>query len=503
MRLNSMSREIEYIPSLVGFDKGKKVLKRAVGYARVSTKSIEQNESYEFQVDEIERYIKTHDDYQYICVFSDKGTGTNTERIEFQSMLKLARANKIDVIITKSISRFGRNLTDTLSIVNELRNLGIELVFLKENMSTNDTTSDFMLSVLAIQAEEEAKTTSSNLKWAFRKKMQSGGNLTYNLYGYKFTKDKPFQIVESEATVVRKLFDMYINGFKYKDMIIWLKDNNIKSPMGRDIWYQTSLEQILRNEKYCGDMLLQKSINSGQKKIVVRGEVEQFLVENNHEGIISREVYGKAMLIRTSRRRDNKSTRDNFSESSKYVGFVYSLENETTLNYVVEKPKGGKYNIPTLYCYSNNPGSKRRMIRVKALIDMLSSAMITIRKNVYSIHSQINDYVSNKLVEIEKCIEDDSEAIGKYYKQKCCYENIQTKLISFKMTAIGFKESLTYVINYYKKIISRVVMVDLDNYIIEINLNDDGEYIDIGNGSSTYIRYMKEYELKYSIKIKI
>ena len=238
---------------------GIKKKKRVVIYARVSTLEGKQDSSYQLQVGELTKSILKNPDYELICIYADKESGKTNKRSSLQKMMDLARAGGIDLIVTKSISRFGRNTINVIEAIQELRKIGIEIYFEKENMSTLDPTIDFMLTILAAYAEEESHQISTNTKWSIMKKMKRGGNTTTRLYGYHIEKDV-FTIKEDEAKVVSFIFDSYLQGMGYKAMIDILFEKDIKSPKGCERWSQSTLETMLTNEKYSGDSLLQKTL---------------------------------------------------------------------------------------------------------------------------------------------------------------------------------------------------------------------------------------------------
>ncbi|MEF3692542.1 MAG: recombinase family protein [Acholeplasmataceae bacterium] len=325
---------------------GIKKKKRVVIYARVSTLEGKQDSSYQLQVGELTKSILKNPDYELICIYADKESGKTNKRSSLQKMMDLARACGIDLIVTKSISRFGRNTINVIEAIQELRKIGIEIYFEKENMSTLDPTIDFMLTILAAYAEEESHQISTNTKWSIMKKMKRGGNTTTRLYGYHIEKEI-FTIKEDEAKVVSFIFDSYLQGMGYKAMIDILHEKGIKSPKGCERWSQSTLETMLTNEKYSGDSLLQKtlygkSIKNHDHRL---GRVNQYLVRNNHPGIISRDKFEMIQKIRNS-----KTKNDHKGEShviSPYAYYFYSVDLAKYLTRIVEK-HNKKYEVEML-----------------------------------------------------------------------------------------------------------------------------------------------------------
>lgn len=330
---------------------GIKKKKRVAIYARVSTLEGRQDSSYQLQVGELTKSILKNPDYELICIYADKESGKTNKRSSFQKMMDLASAGGIDLIVTKSISRFGRNTVNVIEAIQELRKIGIEIYFEKENMSTLDPTIDFMLTILAAYAEEESHQISTNTKWSIMKKMKRGGNTTTRLYGYHIEKEI-FTIKEDEAKVVSFIFDSYLEGIKYKAMMDMLQEKGIKSPKGCERWSQSTLETMLTNEKYSGDSLLQKtlygkSIKNHDHRL---GRVNQYLVINNHPGIISREKFDMVQKIRSSKTKNYHKGEPHVI--SPYAYYFYSVDLGKYLTRIVEK-HNKKYEVEMLLGHKN------------------------------------------------------------------------------------------------------------------------------------------------------
>ena len=273
--------------------------KRVCAYARVSSDSEAQGESLENQTQYYQGLIEANLEYEYTGVFADQGsTGTKDDRPEFQKMLALARAGKLDLILTKSISRFARNTTIVLELVRELKELGVEVFFEKEQISSSNGDGELMLTVLSAFAQEESKNVSDNLKWRYRRKFQNGEVAinTTRFLGYDKNKNRELVIDPCQAEVVKRIFEDYIGG---KGSFVIAKDLNaegIETVAGGE-WHSSTILGIIKNEKYKGDARLQKTYSADhlrKKKCLNNGEVESFYVENNHPPIISRDVWEEA-----------------------------------------------------------------------------------------------------------------------------------------------------------------------------------------------------------------
>lgn len=271
---------------------------RVAAYARVSTEQDEQQSSYEAQVNYYTTYIQRNPDWEFVGVFADEGiTGTSIKkRNGFNLMLQKALNGEIDLILTKSISRFARNTVDTLQVVRQLKSVGVEVRFEKENLHTFDPKCEMMLTILASLAQEESRSISENVRWGKKRSMEEGKvSLAYSHFlGYRKGADGRPEIVEEEAAIVRKIYDLFLDGLTPKHIATYLTEHNIPTPTGKKKWYFSTVRSILSNEKYKGDALLQKTyIADFLTKQVKKnnGEIKQYLVENSHEPIIEPEVF--------------------------------------------------------------------------------------------------------------------------------------------------------------------------------------------------------------------
>lgn len=271
---------------------------RVAAYARVSTEQDEQQSSYEAQVNYYTTYIKNNPNWEFVDVFADEGvTGTNTKKREgFNLMISKALNGEIDLILTKSISRFARNTVDTLQMVRKLKAAGVEVIFEKENLHTFDSKCEVMLSILASLAQEESRSISENIRWGHQRSMQNGDvHMAYSSFlGYRKGEDGRPEIVEEEAEIVRSIYQMFLSGMTIRHIASHLTDKGIPTPMKKKVWSVSTIKSILTNEKYKGDALLQKTYTTDYltKKVKKNdGEVRQYLVENSHDPIIDSETF--------------------------------------------------------------------------------------------------------------------------------------------------------------------------------------------------------------------
>ena len=284
-------------PELMQTTSVKKQL-RVAAYCRVSTKEEEQASSYEAQCEYYTDKIMSNKEWTMAGIFADEGiTGTSTKkRTEFLRMIRQCKQKKIDLILTKSIQRFARNTLDCINYTRILRQLGIGVLFEKENINSLPPDSEFMITMYGAMAQSESESISGNIRRG--KQMHAKvGTLKipcHWLYGYKKDADGKFCIIPEQAEVVRELYRRYLAGASLRNLKNWLEANQIKTVLGTVEWSTASIRGILTNEKYCGDVLLQKTFCADviSKKIVKNvGQMAQYYMPDHHEAIVSRETH--------------------------------------------------------------------------------------------------------------------------------------------------------------------------------------------------------------------
>ena len=297
-----MVRKVTTIPATIGkFDATpiNDIKKRKVaGYARVSTDSDEQQTSYETQVAYYTNYIKGRDDWEFVDVYTDEGiSATSTRKRDgFNKMIMDALNGKIDLIVTKSVSRFARNTVDSLSTIRKLKENGTEVYFEKESIWTFDSKGELLITIMSSLAQEESRSISENVTWGKRKRMADGKvTIPYSrVLGFEKGKDGNLVVNQEQAEIVRMIFGLFLQGMTPHSIAIQLTNKGIKSPGGKDKWNQGTVRRMLSNEKYKGDALLQKefTVDYLSKKMKKNeGEVPQYYVEGNHEAIVSPQVF--------------------------------------------------------------------------------------------------------------------------------------------------------------------------------------------------------------------
>ena len=268
--------------------------RRVAGYARVSTDTDEQFTSYEAQIDYYTNYIKRNPNWDFVRVYTDEGiSGTDTRhRTGFNEMVTDALDGKIDLIVTKSVSRFARNTVDSLTTIRKLKEHGVEVFFEKEAIWTFDGKGELLLTIMSSLAQEESRSISENVTWGRRKQFADGKiSLPYSHFlGYRRGADDLPEIVPEEAEIVRRIYSEYMAGGTYYTIAAGLTADAVPTPGGKHLWRATTVASILQNEKYRGSATLQKSftvdfLTKTRKKN--EGEIPRYYVENSHSAIIA------------------------------------------------------------------------------------------------------------------------------------------------------------------------------------------------------------------------
>ena len=341
---------------------------RVAAYCRVSTDDEEQLTSYEAQKNYYTDKIMTNKEWTMAGIFADEGiTGTSArKRPEFLRMIRQCKQGKIDIVLTKSISRFARNTVDCLNYVRALKELGIAVIFEKENMNTLEIDSEILITMLGAFAQSESESISANVRWGIRQAMKEGkATIQYKyLYGYRKGDDGKPEIIPDQAEVVRKIYDLFLSGTPVRGIQEYLNANSVPNINGESKWARSAIDSILTNEKYCGDVLLQKTyiddcINKKVKKNT--GQLPMYLVQNHHEGIISRETFDAAQAELARRSAGKSPSKKNAPTGRSRYSSKYALSDRL---YCGEC--GTRYQRCT---WRNRDGSKRIVWRCVSRVD--------------------------------------------------------------------------------------------------------------------------------------
>jgi site-specific DNA recombinase len=276
--------------------------KRVAAYCRVSTDLEQQASSLETQMQSFRELIAARPGWELIDIYADQGlTGTNaSRRVEFQRMIADCEAGRIDYIITKSISRFARNTIDCLQYVRRLKDIGIFVYFDENHLDTGSGSSEMLLSILAAVAQEESHSISENMKWGIRKRFQAGKPKWVKTYGFIKGEDGEYHINEEQAKGVRRIFELYVSGRSLPEIVRILEMENIPAMKGGK-WWPKSLATVLHNEKYIGDVMMQKSytVDHLSHKKVKNDQtiVPSYYIRDHHEAVVDRKTFELAQTI--------------------------------------------------------------------------------------------------------------------------------------------------------------------------------------------------------------
>ena len=271
---------------------------RVAAYCRVSTELEQQQSSYDIQIEYYTRHIMQNPNWIFAGVFADDGrSATNTfRRDDFNQLMNQCMKGKVDMVITKSISRFARNTVDCISWVRKLKEKNVAVYFEKENLNTLDDSTEMILTILSSQAQEESRAISTNVKWGYARKFEKGESTGQRSYGFRKAPTGEMCIVEEEAAVIRNMARWFLDGDSLERIKHRLEDAGIETTTGKKTWSTGTIYNILTNEKIMGDVLLQKTFTADyltKRRVKNSGQQKQYYVKNHHEAIIPKTVYYK------------------------------------------------------------------------------------------------------------------------------------------------------------------------------------------------------------------
>ncbi len=323
-------KNISIIPPKPEYDRSIKVQFKALrvaAYCRVSTTQEQQEGSYEAQISYYTEKIQNNPNWKLAGIYADDGkSATNTKkRDDFKAMIADCLAGKIDLVITKSVSRFARNTVDSLQYIRKLKELNIPIVFEKEGINTMEGSGELLITILSSQAQEESRNLSENTKWGFARLFENGVVIVNHKKFMGYTKDEKgdLVIVPEEAEVVRQIFRLYLEGNSVTQIARILEDDGILTATGKTEWHPGVIDRMLSNEKHVGDALLQKTYTTDfltKTRVKNIGLVPQYYIDDDHEAIIPREIYNRVQEEKARRSSLSKSatTRRAKLEKSKY-----------------------------------------------------------------------------------------------------------------------------------------------------------------------------------------
>ena len=331
-------KTVAIIPPQIKYDRHVRVEQkklRVAAYCRVSTLLEQQEGSYEAQVEYYTEKINSNPNWKCAGIFADDGkSATQTKkRDDFNAMIEACISGKVDLVLTKSVSRFARNTVDALQYIRKLKEKNIPVIFEKEGVNTMESGGELLITILSSQAQEESRNISENTRWGLTRRFENGiisVNHTKFL-GYTKDKDGNLVIVPEEAVIVKRIFREYLEGKSIIQIAKGLATDKIKTVTGLDCWHPGTINKMLSNEKFCGDACMQKTYTIDfltKKKVKNEGYAPQYYIEDNHEAIIPKELFHQVQVEKARRaslnkaavtRKANKAKKEKSKYSSKYV----------------------------------------------------------------------------------------------------------------------------------------------------------------------------------------
>ena len=309
MEVNTMPKSVTLIPATKSFYTAdpihSKKKRRVAGYARVSTDMEDQQTSYAAQCDYYTNYIQSREDWEFVGLYSDEGiSACNTfKRAGFNRMIDDALNGLIDLIITKSVSRFARNTVDSLTTIRKLKEHGTEVYFEKENIWTFDSSGELLITIMSSLAQEESRSISENCTWGWRRRC-ADGKVTVpfgRFLGYDRGEDGNLVVNPEQAVIVKRIYGYFLQGRSPYQIAKMLTEEGIPTPGGKKVWGKAVAASILTNEKYKGDAILQKVYTTDFLTKKNDGDVPQYYVEGNHEAIIDPAVFDRVQVLMRAR----------------------------------------------------------------------------------------------------------------------------------------------------------------------------------------------------------
>lgn len=447
--------------------------RRVAGYARVSTDHDDQTTSYEAQMKYYTDYITGRADWEFVGMYSDEGiSGTSTKhRTGFRQMVDAALSGQIDLIITKSVSRFARNTVDSLSTVRQLKEAGVEIYFEKENIWTFDSKGELLITIMSSLAQEESRSISENVTWSLRKKFAQGRvSFPYtNVLGFDKNEQGEIIVKEDEAKVVRYIFQQTLLGKSPYAIANDLTKQGVQTPKGKKQWSAVTVKRMLQNEKYKGDALLQKTYTTDfltKNKKINEGELPQYYVENNHEAIIDRETFDLVQQLMDKGRKSSTSIFASklvcgecggfygskvWHSNSKYRRVIYRCNKKYFDGKTCQTPHVTEEDIKTAFIEEVNKllDIKEEVIEnLNHLLEVISDTtkqeqiIAKLQDNLQSTTEQINRLITlnaSTVMNQEQYRKEYDGLVGQYEHNEIDLRNQQKELAEVKYRCFGIK----------------------------------------------------------------
>lgn len=491
---------------------------KVAAYCRVSTDSDEQAGSYEIQVDHYTDYINRNPCWELAGIYADDGiSGTNTRNREgFNRMIEDCMNGRIDMVITKSISRFARNTIDCLNYVRKLKDKNIAIIFEKENINTLEASGELLLTIMASLAQQESASLSQNVKMGLQFRYQEGKvQINHNHFlGYTKDEDGNLVIVDNEAKIIKRIFREFLEGKSYRNIADGLERDNIATGSGGRKWHISTVRGILRNEKYMGDALLQKTVTTdfiNKTRIRNDGSAPQYYVKDSHQPIIPRDLFLLAQeeLLRRSNLKSGKNSDKNRAYSSRYAlsgicicgtcGDIYRRIkwNNRGKRSVVWRCCNRLENGPTGCNATTIPEDELQTAVVKALNQLVKFSDNDFRKLTDGIRSSVTDTNEEKIKELSTRIKEKQLLLIKLSNENKDYEFLADEIEELRneklklQTDDAYKKSIknkleqlennimnsrNYISEYDEELVRKYIKsitIHKDKYIIQFKADFD------------------------------
>ena len=444
--------------------------RKVAAYCRVSTDKEDQANSFASQRLYFKRYIENHPDWELYEIFADEGiSGTNTKkRKEFKRMIDCAKNGDFDLILTKEISRFARNTLDSIYYTRDLKKHGVGVIFVNDNINTLDPDAELRLAILSSIAQEESRKTSERVKWGQKRRMEQGVVFGRSMLGYDVRNGKMY-LNEDGAKIIRRIFHKFVREKKGTHVIAReLREENIE-PMQTKEWQSSAILRILRNEKYCGDLVQQKTYTPdflSHEKKYNHGQEEFIIIRNHHEPIISRELFEQANRILAARSRSQKgiskhSSRYPFSGKIKcgrcYSGYVarYKTRKDGSRYQAWRCQQAVKYGKPHSDKNGNQIGCTGPTVRNEELLHLMRLAMQNLCYDRQKLMDRLLSVIKPVISQTYRT-EQITETSGVCRNKSTIIQEI-TDAITEIMNGTEYEEE------FYKKVLDKIIIQDRDN----------------------------------------
>jgi len=446
--------------------------KRVCAYVRVSTDNVEQKTSYEAQREEYTKRISENPDWEFCGIYADEGiSGTSTKnRKQFNLMIARAKKGELDIILTKSISRFARNTVDALNFIRELRKVKVEIFFEKENLSSIDPKVEFFFTMMASMAQEEARNVSENVKWNVQRRFREGVPIINHARFLGYTKEKRggnLVIEPKEAEIVKLIFNLYIGGLGPSAIAERMMELKYKTGAGKSLWRVSTVASVLKNEKYMGDMLQQKTVSTdylNHTRVKNKNHAPTYYTENSHDAIINKETFDLAQHIRKERAQVRVGENKNLSKyTNKYPFSAMIICSECGRTLKRRYWNYGSKSQRVMQQCGNYIDGKAHCNAKASYQEVLEGTTIQMLNEVFLKDLNIMDTIKN-VIKSTLVMDDLQNEIDGMNLELQETENMLSNLIDTRVKTPGFSESIftnkyneyTSKMNYLSKEISKL-----------------------------------------------